>query len=171
MKTETTILELEVDNDFDRHYYFPPIGAAVRGRCDFGRMAPRDPNAIMLTTDFPKGVPGQRIVVNLATKECQIVEPLHFSEWADCKKQIEKRNLPIPEPVENFTPPNLSDWLWAIHRGLRDKYIKVIQGELPKDLGQETARRENLDPGEQRIERLCDLIENLLGRLVPAVAR
>lgn len=165
------VLELEVDNDFDRHYYFPPIGQAVRGRCDFGRMAPRDPNAIMLTPNFPKGVPGQRIVVDLATKQCQIVEPLRLPEWEPERKEIEKRNLPIPEAVQNYTPANLSDWLWAIHRGLRDGYIKVIRGELPKDLGKETPRQENLDPGEERIDKLCNLIEQLLGKLVDTAGR
>lgn len=169
--SNSAVLEVEIDDHKrDSHLYFPPIGQPVRGRCDFGRMARRDPNAIMLTTHFPNGVPGQRIRIDFHSKRCSIVEPLHLPEFELCRKEIERRGLPIPVAEETYTPANLADWLWTIKRAIDAGYARVTCGELPKDLGEETPRKENLDPGEQRIDRLCTLIESLLGRLVPAGA-
>jgi hypothetical protein len=165
------VLEVEVDAPKDSHLWFPPIGAAVRGRLDLMRLVKRDPHAAMLTSHFPKGVPGQRIHIDLAAKQCSIVEPLHDAEWADCKRELERRSLPIPQAVELHPGAHVPDWLWGVKRAIDAGYVRIVKGELPDDLGEETKRPETKDPGEDRIDRLCDLVERLLERLVPASAR
>lgn len=165
------ILEVEIDNEKDSNLFFPPVGQPIRGRLDFMRLVRRQPNAIQLTIPFPDGVPGQRLRVDLASGACSIVEPLHEAKWANCKAELETRSLPIPPATEEFPAACVPDWLWAIQRALRDGYCRIVRGELPKDLGVETPRYEAKDPGEDRIDRLCNLIETLLDRLVPAGTR
>ena len=164
------ILEVEVDTPTDNHLFFGPIGRAIRGRLDLMRVARRDPDAIRLTTEFPEGVPGQRIVIDLASGACSIRDPLHDAEWTGCREALEKRDFTIPPTMESFNGARKADWLWAVSRALRDGYCRIVRGSLPADLGIETERVSPPDPGEDRIDRLCDLVERLLERLVPASA-
>ena len=162
-----SVLELEVDNDLDRHLHFPPAGCAVRGRLDFLRLARRDPNAIQLTVPFPRGVPGQRIRVDMAAGQCSIVEGLHDADCERERKELAKRSIPIPEAVEAYPAAKVPDWLWAAKRAVDAGIARVVKGSFPDDLGEETVRPVAKDPGEDRIDRLCDLVERLLTRLVP----
>lgn len=165
-----SVLELEVDNDLDRHLHFPPAGCAVRGRLDFLRLCRRDPNAVMLTQPFPRGVPGQRIRIDLAAQQCSIIEALHDADYERERKEIEKRSIPIPQAVELYPGAKVSDWLWASKRAVDAGIAKVVRGSFPDDLGKETERPVAQDPGEEKIDRLCNLVERLLERLVPGDA-
>lgn len=164
-----SVLEVEVDTPKDSNLYFPPIGEAVRGRLDFLRLSRRSVNAIQLSIPFPNGVPGQRIRVDLAEKRCSISEPLHDPEWGSAKKEIEKRGLPIPTAEETYPGAHVPDWLHAIRRAVEAGYVRIVRGELPRDLGEETKVPEVLDPADKKIDRLCTLVERLLDRLAPEV--
>ncbi|MGH7193127.1 MAG: hypothetical protein ACREJM_06275 [Candidatus Saccharimonadales bacterium] len=164
------VLEVEVDTPKDGNLFFPPIGFPIRGRLDFMRLIKREANAVSLTIPFPDGVPGQRLRVDLGAQTCSIVEPLHEEKWAKCKAELENRGLPIPPASEDFPGAHVPDWLHEIKRSFDNGHVRIVRGEMPKDLGIETPRHQAKDPGEQRIDRLCDLVETLLERLVPAGA-
>ncbi len=168
MKENT--IEVEVDTATDGNLWFIPLGTVVRGRLDFLRLAQRLPDAIKLSMEYPKGIPGQRLRVDLNTGRCSIVDPLNEPGWAATRAKIEKQGIGIP-PDSDHTVSNVADWLWAIHRALRDNIVRITKGELPADLGIETPHREPQDPADVKIDRLCTLVETLLERLAAPAAR
>jgi len=157
-----SILECEVDTATDGNLWFPPMQQTIRGRLDFMRMARREQNALKLFNSFPRGVPGQRLRIDLRTKKCSVVEPLHEAEWEGTRDEIIRRRLPIPKRSEDVPAAHMPDWLHEIKRSVDAGHLRIVKGEFPKDLGIETETKPSLDPGEEKLDRLCDLMERLL---------
>lgn len=164
---KSNILEVAIETQKDGNLYVPCAGITLRGRKDFQRMARHQPDAMTLHNDFPRGVPGTVVKVDLDAKRVWLVEPLRSDEYEPERLKIESAGIRIPYTSE-VQGANVADWLHVIARALRDDYAKIVTGEMPKDLGLESKQEVQTDKSEDRIDRLCNLVESLLGKLVSA---
>lgn len=157
-----SILELAIETQRDGNLFVPCAGVTLRGRKDFQRYARHQPDAMTLFNDFPRGVPGTVVRIDLDAERVWLVEPLRSDEWEPERLKIEAAGIEIPRTSE-VQGANVADWLHVMQRALRDNYATVIAGEMPKDLGVETNREPQVeDKSEDRIDRLCNLVEKLL---------
>jgi len=163
----TKLVEVSIETSKDGNLFFQPTGTILRGRKDFLRIAEHQPNAMHLYQEFRRGIPGTVIRLDVANRKAWFVEPLRDEQWAETRAKLKARAIDIPKTEEHGVG-NPADWLWAIHRAIRDGHAKVTEGELPKDLGIETPAPAGQDPGDAKLDRLCDLVERLLERTAPA---
>lgn len=169
MKTE--ILEVAIETPKDGNLYFSPAKRTLRGRKEFNRMAQHEKNFMELAFHFPQGIPGTVIRIDLAEKQVWLREPLCDAEWESAREEIRSRGIEIPPALEAIAGAFLPDWLHEIKRSVDNRYATIIRGALPRDLGQETKRVDAADPSEQKIERLCNLVEKLLETMAAAAAQ
>ncbi|HUY88801.1 MAG TPA: hypothetical protein VMV10_08715 [Pirellulales bacterium] len=164
---KSNLLEVTIETPKDQNVFFRPFGGCLRGRKDFQRIAAHQIDAMTLHQQFPRGVPGTLLQIDLDAKAVTLVETLRQPEWAPERESLESRDIEIPRDVV-IDRPHLPDWLHATRRAVDAGFAKVVKGELPKDLGEESKRPAATDVEEQRIDKLCGLIETLIERLVPA---
>jgi hypothetical protein len=123
------ILEVEVDGPCNESLYFQPWQRKLRGRMDLQRVKGPTHNII---DDWPKPIPGQRIVLNLDTAEAQIVEPLHDPEHEVTRERIKARKYKLGPAVEPLAGqqhlPTLLHWL---KRAVESGIVKIIRGTIP----------------------------------------
>ena len=169
MKTE--YLEVAIETPKDGNLYFSPAKRTLRGRKDFNRMAQHEKNFMELAFHFPQGIPGTVVRIDLAEKQVWLREPLCDPQWESAREEISSRGIEIPPPLEAMPGAFLPDWLHEVKRSLDHGYATIIRGALPRDLGQETKRVEAADPSEQKIERLCNLVEKLLDTMAAGAAK
>ena len=128
MKNE--LLELEIDSPNDGPVFFGPLGRRLRGRFDPVRVVSHDAGAGQLVNQFPKPIPGQRLIVNVDTGEFAVVEPLHEAEFAAIREKIERAQMKLAPPRQEhkFHLPTVLDWC---RRMIEGGCAKVLSGKLP----------------------------------------
>src|SRR5947208_587388 len=93
------VLELEVDHPQNHDWFFPPMERKIRGRIDFQRE--RQADYWKLRDDFPRGLPGQRLTIDLDAGQVTLSDPIHQDE--NIVKQIKKRGMMLPTEKESLT--------------------------------------------------------------------
>ncbi|HUY87302.1 MAG TPA: hypothetical protein VMV10_01075 [Pirellulales bacterium] len=164
MKSNT--LEVAFDLPHDGNLFFVPAGMSLRGRRDFMRMAAHQPSAVMLHTEFPRGIPSTLLRLDLDEKTATLVEPLRTDEWIPEAEKFRAKGIDIPQHIE-FKHVHLGDWLHEVKRAIDAGYAQIVKGELPRDLGEESrkAAPTSEQKSQDRIEKLCDLVEQLVSGL------
>ncbi len=133
MKNE--LLELEIDTPQNGPVYFGPLGRRLRGRFDSLRAARHDKDAAVLLNEYPQPIPGQRLVINVDTGECCVVEPLHEEAYAAIRSKIEKAKMELEPARQSVASPHLPTWLHWARRLVQGGSAKVLRGMLPDDNG------------------------------------
>jgi hypothetical protein len=159
------VLELEVDSDKNANWYFLPIGETIRGRMDYSR----ETHATSIKEGrelFPKGIPGQRLVLDLDAGQAQIVEPILKDE--SILKVLKKRGMAPPtekEPVP-VHKDSIPSWLYWIKRGVESGIVKLLRGKLPDKIDGKIQKRfsvpERIDANTQRLDKLTAIIYGML---------
>lgn len=128
--SKSNVLEIEVDGPRNQHLIFGPLGRRIRGRMAYNRVANRK-GASDLAIEWPKGFPGQRLGIDLATGQSYIAEPLHDPEWAETREKIEKvKKQRIPPAREEVAtePPTMLFWMKkAVESGI----ARIVKGAFP----------------------------------------
>ena len=175
------LLEVEVDNEKNHDLFFGPLGRRLRGGYDVHRAAKHDKDAHALATQWPEPVPGQRLALNVETKQGHLIEPLHEDRYAAIREKIADRKFARLEPAETtFANVDVATWLHHIKCAVEAGVAKVVNGKLPETI-EGTPRK--FFHGEQRksetetlteaigkqtaaFERLADSLEKLFGEVL-----
>jgi len=125
-------LVIEVDHPNDNAVYFPPTGTRLRGRFDARRQAQRNANAAHLLQQWTEPVPGQRLSIDTATGEGQILEPLRTDtdEHKAIRQLFEKRGIAVPED-QTFRNVHQPSWLFCMKDLIDAGFARIVEGKLP----------------------------------------
>lgn len=157
MKSE--LLELEIDSPNDGPVFFGPLGRRLRGRFDAARVVKHDGSASRLLNEFPNPIPGQRLVVNVDTGECVVLEPLHDAEFAAIRQKIEKAKMTLEPERQEYKQhvPTLLHWC---KRLVEDSCARVLRGKLPDKIDGEPKELSPLGPRKpSQIQELTKAFE------------
>lgn len=164
------LIEIEPDTATNQELHFTPLGRNIRGRFDYNRVA--EPMAAQHTREFPNGIPGQRLTLDLDSGEAAIVEPLHDPAYRDIRQKIEKRGMQLPPERQTFQVDAASQptWLWWIRNVIESGLAKLTRGTLPEKITGDIRKRfivneQTKDPRDSRIDKLLAL---LYAKLSPA---
>jgi hypothetical protein len=171
MKNVENILELTIETARDGNLYVPCAGVLLRGAKNFLRIARHRVNVAELLGDYPRGIPGTIVKIDVNAGRVWLVEPLRSDEYEPERLKLEEAGIKVPRTIE-VACDSLPAWLHEMKRAVDAGYAKVVRGEFPEDLGEEPKRPgevdEQSDKSEDKIDRLCNLVETLLGKLVSA---
>lgn len=131
MTNTDQVFEIEVDGPQNERLSFLPLQRRVRGRFDYMRV--RESKAHTRITEFPKGIPGQRLRLNLATGEASLVEPLQDREHSTIANHLRKEGFEIPES-ETFKVVDVATWAFHMGRAVEAGIAKVTLGSMPSTL-------------------------------------
>lgn len=123
---EANVIEVEIDDACNRSLSFFPLKRRIRGRLDFHRV----PGAKEELQKWPRPIPGQRLVLDLAAGEAHLVESLHLKEFELEKRKIERADKRIPDN-ESFGKVDVPTWLFWLKRAVEDKTATLIRGQFP----------------------------------------
>jgi hypothetical protein len=130
------VLEIEMDGPRNENPIFRPLQKRLRGRFDLMRVA--EPQSRMLMEKLPKPIPGQRLGLNMATREGYLLEPLHLPEYAEIKQSVCEpdgtRACSLPEPREVFPEVDLATWLYWMAAEVKNGTAKITIGKLPANV-------------------------------------
>jgi hypothetical protein len=165
------VIEVEVFTPSAGSFYCPHIKRAVRSRIDFHLLGKGERNALQLSHEFPQGVPGQILGVDIGKAEGYIREPLHDAAWAELRAKLAKRGFSLAPAQEAFPIADANDvatWIHWLRRCVDDGCGRLVRGEFPDKLPG-TPRREfrdvsEPDSSERTVERLVAI---LLATLTP----
>jgi hypothetical protein len=155
-------IEVEVDTPANANLFFLPANRTIRGRFDFARDA--EPMAKVLTQEFPRGVPGQRLVLDLDAGEAHLVESLHFPEHKDVRKAVEKRWGIGPERETFKVPPeDAPTWLYWLKRAVDAGTARLLSGTLPDKVEGKVKKTvislpQRRDPKDELIQKLTAIL-------------
>jgi hypothetical protein len=138
MVAAETILEIELDGPRNENFFFDPLNRRVRGRWDWNRVD--EPQARMMTSVYPRPIPGQRLALDLATGTGYVIEPLRNPNDADaalCKERIEANGMRIGPERETFTDVHKPTWLFRMKQLVDAGFGKIVRGAFPADFGGE----------------------------------
>ena len=163
---KNNILEVTFDLPHDGNYFFVPAGLTLRGRRDWMRVAKHHPSAVMLHSEFPRGIPSTLLRLALDESSATLAEPLRTPEWLPEAEKLRAKSIEIPQDIE-FRHIHLADWLHEVKRAIDAGYAQIVKGELPSDLGEESRKPAptSEEKSQDRIEKLCDLVEQLVSGL------
>jgi len=169
---KSSILEVSFDLPHDGNLFFVPAGLSLRGRRDFMRIAAHQPSAVMLHTEFPRGIPSTLLRLSLDESAATLVEPLRTEEWIPEAEKMRAKGIEIPQDVQ-FKHVHLGDWLHEVKRAIDAGYAQIVKGELPRDLGEESrkAAPTSDQKAEDRFDKLCGLVETLIAGLASAARK
>ncbi len=157
------VIEIEPDNKTNSQLHFLPLGKTIRGRFDFNRDS--EPLAKLHTAEFPEGVPGQRLGLNLDTGEAYIQETLHDERFKAVRQRIEKRGYGLGEQRETFPvkKEEYPTWLFWMKRAVEDGVCRVVKGTLPEKITGRirktfVSNEPSADPRDSIIDKLVALL-------------
>lgn len=173
-KTETsTIVEIEIDSPRNRQLRFRPLQRTLRGRFDFNRIA--EPQAKIRLAEWPDPIPGLRLVLDTATGEAAIVEPI-YSEGAVLER-ITRRGMRLGPAREEFKldDAGIATWGYWMRAAVRAGNARIVRGEFAP-IDEAKVRRSFLHPPRvsqtdrlvAALERQSAALEALFGRLASA---
>jgi hypothetical protein len=166
------VLEIEVDMERNGNWNFLPLGRTIRGRMDFTRELHAESIKVG-REDFPKGIPGQRLTLNMdcgptGDAEATITDPIPKDDAL--MKQLKKRNMQPPTEKETFPVHKdlIPSWLYWLKRGVEAGFVKVLRGKLPDKVdGKVIKRFSNPERQDVNAARLDNLTAILFGMLSP----
>jgi hypothetical protein len=168
-----TVIEIDVDNPRNGCLHFLPLGRTIRGRIDFNRDS--EPQARVAGVDYPDGVPGQRLGIDLDSLEGYIVEPLHEKAHEKTLATIRRKGFQPPAARETFklSPADKPTWLYWLKRSVEAGHAKLAKGKFPDRIDgdpQKTfiSKPRGPDPKDAVIARLTAI---LMAKLSPAERR
>jgi hypothetical protein len=128
------VIEIEIDGPQNEHVVFRPLQRRIRGRFDLLRV--NEPQAKLRLNEFPKPIPGQRIAIDLTTKEGWIREPLRDPENAELAAKLTRsadgRSLrELPPAREVFADIDVSSWAYYMACEVAAGNAKLVRGALP----------------------------------------
>lgn len=166
-----SVLEVEIKTPNSGNVYFGPYGDPLRGAMDLLRASLYDQQLSSQAVEFPRGLPGKHVRVNLDAGTVTIVEPLDFPEWADERNKLEARGKTY-KPDQEIPSPRISDWLHELKRCLDCGCARLVSGKLPDDLGQESPHEfdRNQQAGSKADDNRMSRIEESMANLQDAVA-
>jgi len=154
VKLADETIEIEVDGSTNDQLYFFPLGRPVRGRFDYNRVA--EPKAKMLTNQWPTPIPGQRLAVNPATGEAQLIEGLRDPEHQMIREAAERRGR-IPQN-ETFRDVDTATWLFHMRNAVECGLARIVRGAFPDKI--EGTPKTSLFPRQKGSnEQLADAIK------------
>jgi hypothetical protein len=122
------VLEIEVGNDSNDNLLFAPIQRRVRGRFDYLRV--NEQKARALVDNFPQGIPGQRLRLNVNAKEGELIEPLREEAHAVTGERVRALHGALP-PHEKFKDAHVPTWLYWMKRAVESGNAKLVHGKFP----------------------------------------
>jgi hypothetical protein len=153
------VIEIEVDHPQNHNWFFAPLGKPIRGRIDFLREKQTD--YLKLRDDFPRGLPGQRLTIDLDAGQAVLTDPIH--QDPNICAQIKKRGMGLPTEKETFEFDKalIPTWCYWIKRGVGSGMVKVLKGKLPEKIEGHIKRfqvNEAKDPNTTRTEKLLAIL-------------
>jgi hypothetical protein len=156
MKDNTIIIEF--DGPQNQSILFQPLQRKLRGRFDPRRMA----NAGRLHNEWPQGVPGQRLQLNVSTGEAAIVEPLWDAQHNAIRERIEAKGMKLP-PGREEIKADVATWIYWLKPLVETGKAKVLSGEFPTKVEGTPRTRFHSearpDAVETAVEKLASAIE------------
>ena len=166
--TDSGVIEVEIDAPNNANLYFGPTQSRVRGRFDVRRIA--EPEAAKLINRWPDPIPGQRIALDPATGEGEIVEPLYSPEHAALREKIAARGCKLEAERQVFTA-DAATWLYWIAGAIEAGLAKLVRGSLPAELPGKPQTRFHSVAHVDPIDRLAAAMEKqneMLAELIKA---
>lgn len=154
--------------------FFDPVAKPLRGFVNYQTMA--EQSAFARAREFPRGIVGQRIELDVDERTARIVDGLNDPAWEPERRKLERKGL-HPMETETFTNVDVSAWLWWLQRGIAAGCIRLISGRMPKQVSKpEKLLREERKAAAQSgdVEALRELVAQQgeqINRLVEAVTR
>ena len=122
-------LEIELDGPHNECLHFRPLARSLCGRFDLNRCC--EPQARMMTTRFPKPIPGLKLGIDTDTAQGYLIDPLHDAEHAPTREQIEGMGLKIGKRRETFDTVHVSTWLFWMQRAVQGGWATLVDGKFP----------------------------------------
>jgi hypothetical protein len=154
------VLEIEVDSPTNSNWQFLPLGKTIRGRVDFHRAHQAD--VARLAKEFPRGIPGQRLILDLDAGEGRIVDPIH--DDPDLCAKIKARKMALPPREETFaiTKESAPTYQYWLKRAVDSGTARLLKGKLPEKIDGRVTKRFNIQetttPQEARMDKLLTLL-------------
>lgn len=160
----TQILEVAFDDPHNRSHAFAPLdGRKLRSAFRRERCGNKDAK----TDESLPNVPGQRLRLDLASGEAEIVDDLSYPEHRELRRMIERRcgqEFQYPPESESLGKIDVATWIYCLHLAVEAGYCRVTEGKLPPK-----PKRADVPglpvPYVSDTERLADAIEKLLEKL------
>ena len=158
---------VEIDGSQNESLFFRPVGRVVRGRFDPRRLPDESGT---LARRFPKGVPGQRLELDVTAGRGAIVEPLHLAEFKTEAAEISKLgSLPASRQEFELSEKDAMTWAWFIKTAVDIGLAHVVIGELPKVTAEDADLTFLTKPEANPLDKLTAALERqneLLGKLL-----
>jgi hypothetical protein len=164
-----TQIEITGDGSRNENLYFRPLQRPLRGTFDFGRVP--EPLAHMKRAEFPRPIPGLRIMVDAEKRTATITDPLHEPAHAAIREKIQAMGLMLGPAAETFDNIDANTWLFWMRRAVANGVGKIVEGKFPEI--DEAKARKNFITAEQRDPRdgLIDRLVAVLYASLPADRR
>lgn len=139
--TATRTVEIEVDGTetvngkqepTNVNLYFRPLKRTLRGRFDLHRV--KQTKALQNSRQWPDPIPGQRLALDLDTREAFVVEPLHDPEQSANKRRVTSARFDLPPAREPLGKVDLATFIYWMRRAIESGVARVVLGELPAEV-------------------------------------
>ena len=161
----SNIVEIVIDNPNNRRLYFDPLGQSIRGRFDYSRIKER--NAAIFTSQFPDGIPGQGLRVDLDSKHGTIVENIHKDRQV---KAILSKHHEIAED-QDVGEVHVSTWLHWMKRAVENGTAKLVAGKFPDKIDDEPQLTFFRRKVVSKVDKLVDALSLIAYAIVPEKQR
>ena len=151
------MVEISIDGSRNENLVFRPLQRSLRGTFDFNRVP--EPLARMKCSEFPRPIPGLRIMVDAEKRTATITDPLHDPVHAAIREKIQAMGLKLGPADEHFDNIDANTWLFWMRRAVANGVGKIVEGKFPEI--DEAKARKNFAVAEQRDQR-----DSLIDRLV-----
>ena len=162
-------LEIELDGPHNECLHFRPLARSLRGKFDLNRCC--EPQARMMTTRFPKPIPGLKLGIDTDTAQGYLIDPLHDAEHAPTREQIEGMGLKIGKRRETFDSVHVSTWLFWMQRAVQGGWATLVEGKFPDKLADEPQKSFITKPQPDKRDALSEKLVGLLVATLPAEKR
>jgi len=126
------LLTVEIDGPRNEALFFRPLARRIRGRFDFARDS--EPMARTKASEWPEGIPGQRLAIDLESGEGAIGEPLQYPEHEPLKQRLESKGFRVPPVLETFPAQDIATWVFWIKQAIDAGLARIVGGKLPAKL-------------------------------------
>jgi hypothetical protein len=159
------IVEIEIDNPRNGCLQFQPLGRSLRGK--YHPMRDAEPNAKLLITDYPDGVPGQRLGLDQEAGTAYIADGLHDDtpSAGQVRDKLKAKGFSLPPAREDLSlsPGDVPTWQYWMRRAVEAGLAKVVKGKLPDTIKGKVRKsfitqERGPDPRDRQIERLTAIL-------------
>lgn len=162
-------IEIELDGPHNQSLNFRPLGRKLRGKFDLNRCC--EPKARMMTTRFPKPIPGLKLGIDTETSQGYLIEQLHDAEHEPTRERIEAMGLKIGQRRETFENVHVATWLFWMQRAVQGGWANLVDGKFPEKLSGEPQKSFITKPQPDKRDALIEKLVGLLVATLPAEKR